>query len=63
VAILNFGTLLPEAAQVADKLNATLVDMRFVKPLDDALILQLAADHDVLVTWKRMPLWAARAAA
>jgi 1-deoxy-D-xylulose-5-phosphate synthase len=37
VAILNFGTLLPEAAQVADKLNATLVDMRFVKPLDDAL--------------------------
>jgi 1-deoxy-D-xylulose-5-phosphate synthase len=50
VAILNFGTLLPEAAQVADKLNATLVDMRFVKPLDDALILQLAADHDVLVT-------------
>ena len=50
VAILNFGTLLPEAAQVADKLNATLVDMRFVKPLDDGLILQLAADHDVLVT-------------
>ena len=33
VAILNFGTLLPEAAAVADKLNATLVDMRFVKPV------------------------------
>lgn len=50
LAILNFGTLLPEAAQVAEKLNATLVDMRFVKPLDEALILQLAADHEVLVT-------------
>ncbi|MDR8336005.1 1-deoxy-D-xylulose-5-phosphate synthase, partial [Acinetobacter baumannii] len=36
IAILNFGTLLPEAAAVADKLNATLVDMRFVKPLDTA---------------------------
>jgi 1-deoxy-D-xylulose-5-phosphate synthase len=35
---------------VADKLNATLVDMRFVKPLDTALILQLAGEHDVLVT-------------
>ena len=50
LAILNFGTLLPEAAQVAEKLNATLVDMRFVKPLDEALILQLAAAHEVLVT-------------
>ena len=39
-----------EAAAVADKLNATLVDMRFVKPLDTALILQLAGEHDVLVT-------------
>jgi 1-deoxy-D-xylulose-5-phosphate synthase len=35
---------------VADKLNATLVDMRFVKPLDNALILQLAAGHEALVT-------------
>ncbi|VTN14480.1 1-deoxy-D-xylulose-5-phosphate synthase [Raoultella terrigena] len=50
IAILNFGTLLKEAAQVADKLNATLVDMRFVKPLDNALILQLAAGHEALVT-------------
>ncbi|PLK96709.1 1-deoxy-D-xylulose-5-phosphate synthase, partial [Klebsiella pneumoniae] len=50
IAILNFGTLLPEAAAVADKLNATLVDMRFVKPLDTALILQLAGAHDALVT-------------
>lgn len=50
IAILNFGTLLSEAAAVADKLNATLVDMRFVKPLDTALILQLAGEHDALVT-------------
>jgi 1-deoxy-D-xylulose-5-phosphate synthase len=50
LAILNFGTLLPEAAAVAEKLNATLVDMRFVKPLDDALIIELAASHEALIT-------------
>lgn len=50
LAILNFGTLLPEAAQVAEALNATLVDMRFVKPLDEQLMLELAASHDALVT-------------
>jgi 1-deoxy-D-xylulose-5-phosphate synthase len=50
IAILNFGTLLPEAAKAAEALNATLVDMRFVKPLDNALILEMAARHDALVT-------------
>lgn len=50
LAILNFGTLLPEAEQVADAMNATLVDMRFVKPLDEQLILDMAARHDSLVT-------------
>jgi 1-deoxy-D-xylulose-5-phosphate synthase len=50
VAILNFGTLLPEALAAAEKRNATVVDMRFVKPLDDALIQELAASHEVLVT-------------
>lgn len=50
VAILNFGTLMPEAAKVAETLNATTVDMRFVKPLDESLILNLAETHDVLVT-------------
>ncbi|WP_455872050.1 1-deoxy-D-xylulose-5-phosphate synthase [Serratia proteamaculans] len=50
LAILNFGTLLPEAEQVAENLNATLVDMRFVKPLDEQLVLELAASHDTLVT-------------
>ncbi len=50
IAILNFGTLLPNAKAVAEKLNATLVDMRFVKPIDEALILQLAENHSLLVT-------------
>lgn len=50
IAILNFGTLLPEARKAAESLNATLVDMRFVKPLDENLILELAASHDTLVT-------------
>lgn len=49
-AILNFGTLLAEAEQVAEALDATLVDMRFVKPLDEALILEMAARHENLVT-------------
>lgn len=50
LAILNFGTLLPEAAATAEALNATLVDMRFLKPLDEALIAELAATHDSLIT-------------
>ncbi|QGY28243.1 1-deoxy-D-xylulose-5-phosphate synthase [Pantoea cypripedii] len=50
LAILNFGTLLPEAAAAAEALNATLVDMRFVKPLDEALITELAGSHDALIT-------------
>ncbi|MBF4257101.1 1-deoxy-D-xylulose-5-phosphate synthase [Vibrio anguillarum] len=50
IAILNFGTFLPNALEAADKLNATVADMRFVKPLDETLIRQLAAQHDVLVT-------------
>jgi 1-deoxy-D-xylulose-5-phosphate synthase len=50
VAILNFGTLLPTALQVGDQLNATVADMRFVKPLDKELVSQLATDHDLLVT-------------
>ncbi|MGP7733473.1 1-deoxy-D-xylulose-5-phosphate synthase [Oceanimonas smirnovii] len=50
IALLNFGTLLPEAEAAAAALNATLVDMRFVKPLDEALLLELAASHELLVT-------------
>ncbi len=50
VAILNFGALLDEALVAAESLNATVADMRFVKPLDEALIDELAAGHDLLVT-------------
>ncbi|MGX2970146.1 1-deoxy-D-xylulose-5-phosphate synthase [Ursidibacter sp. B-7004-1] len=50
VAILNFGTLLSEAKQVAEQYNYTLVDMRFVKPLDEKIIAELADSHQLLVT-------------
>ena len=50
VAILNFGTLLGSALQAAEKLDATVVDMRFVKPLDKEMVLKLAASHKLLVT-------------
>jgi 1-deoxy-D-xylulose-5-phosphate synthase len=50
VAMLVFGVQLAEAMVVADKLDATVVDMRFVKPLDESLVRVMAASHDLLVT-------------
>ena len=50
IAILNFGTLLPSALEAAEKLNATVADMRFVKPIDIDMINVLAQTHDYLVT-------------
>ncbi|CCQ09348.1 1-deoxy-D-xylulose 5-phosphate synthase [Pseudoalteromonas luteoviolacea B = ATCC 29581] len=50
IALLNFGTLLQYAKPAADELNATLVDMRFVKPLDTELLDELVKTHDRLVT-------------
>ncbi|MDN5864567.1 MAG: 1-deoxy-D-xylulose-5-phosphate synthase [Gammaproteobacteria bacterium] len=50
LAILAFGALVPTAGEVADKLDATLVNMRFVKPLDLDLIREMAAGHDHIVT-------------
>ncbi|MCG8673149.1 MAG: 1-deoxy-D-xylulose-5-phosphate synthase [Pseudomonadales bacterium] len=50
IALLVFGTALPEAITVADKFNATVADMRFVKPIDEELILELANSHELLVT-------------
>ena len=49
-AILCFGTLHQHAMKAADALNATVANMRFVKPLDHALIAELSASHDLLVT-------------
>jgi len=50
LAILCFGSFLKEAHPVAEKLNATLVDMRFVKPLDKQLLDELASTHKEFVT-------------
>ncbi len=50
VAILAFGTLLYPALQAAEKLNLTVVNMRWAKPLDVALLLKVAAEHEALVT-------------
>ncbi len=50
VALLAFGPLFSEARKAAEVLDATLVNMRFIKPLDVDLIRQLAASHDLLVT-------------
>lgn len=50
IAILNFGTLLTPVLEAAEALNATVADMRFVKPLDEALVLELAEQHELLVS-------------
>jgi 1-deoxy-D-xylulose-5-phosphate synthase len=50
LAILSFGTLLAQAAVIAAEVDATLVNMRFVKPLDETLLLELAKSHDAFVT-------------
>ena len=50
IAILAFGSMLQPSLEAAEELNATVANMRFVKPLDDDLILSLAENHDLLVT-------------
>ena len=50
IAILAFGTLLYPALKTAEKLDATVVNMRWVKPLDVELLLKVAAEHEALVT-------------
>ena len=50
IAILAFGTLLHPALAAAEKLGATVVNMRWAKPLDVALLLEVAASHEALVT-------------
>jgi 1-deoxy-D-xylulose-5-phosphate synthase len=48
--ILAFGALVSAAESIAERLDATVVNMRFVKPLDESLVLKLAAEHRALVT-------------
>jgi 1-deoxy-D-xylulose-5-phosphate synthase len=50
IALLAFGSLLEPALEAGDLLNATVANMRFVKPLDHALVKELALGHDLLVT-------------
>ena len=50
IALLAFGTMVAPALQAAEKLNATVANMRFIKPLDAALVAELASSHDLLVT-------------
>lgn len=50
IAILAFGSMLAPALEAGEKLDASVVNMRFVKPLDEALILQMAREHTLLVT-------------
>ena len=50
VALLAFGSLVAVAGEVGEALDATVANMRFVKPLDAALVAELAASHDLLVT-------------
>jgi 1-deoxy-D-xylulose-5-phosphate synthase len=50
LAILAFGVLVEPARKIADRLDATLVNMRFVKPLDEKLVMAIAARHQAIVT-------------
>jgi 1-deoxy-D-xylulose-5-phosphate synthase len=50
IAMLAFGAMVTPCEQVAENLNASLVNMRFIKPLDEKLIIEMAQTHDVLVT-------------
>jgi 1-deoxy-D-xylulose-5-phosphate synthase len=50
VALLAFGSMVRPALEAAESIDATVADMRFVKPLDEALVSELAGTHDYLVT-------------
>ena len=50
IAILLFGSLLANSTIAAEKLDATLINMRFVKPMDEALLRETARTHDIVVT-------------
>ncbi|MSR15240.1 MAG: 1-deoxy-D-xylulose-5-phosphate synthase [Gammaproteobacteria bacterium] len=50
VALLAFGSMVPLASEIGEHCNATVVNMRFIKPIDEALIVELAKTHELLVT-------------
>lgn len=50
IALLAFGSMVTPALEVGEKLDATVVNMRFIKPLDEEMILKMAESHDLLVS-------------
>ena len=52
VAVLAFGVMLAPALEVAEKLDLTVINMRFVKPLDETMVLDMARSHELLVTFE-----------
>lgn len=50
IALLSFGTLLEQAMEAGEKMDATVANMRFIKPLDESLLLELSGSHELLVT-------------
>jgi 1-deoxy-D-xylulose-5-phosphate synthase len=50
VAILAFGSMVKPALDAGEEINASVANMRFVKPIDDALVFKLATTHDVIIT-------------
>ena len=50
VALLAFGSMVNPACEVGEEIDATVANMRFIKPIDEALVTELAATHDLVVT-------------
>jgi 1-deoxy-D-xylulose-5-phosphate synthase len=50
LAILAFGTMVEPCERIAEELNATIINMRFVKPIDEMLIVEMCAEHDLIIT-------------
>src|ERR1700732_5446529 len=50
LAILAFGALVDSAQKIAERLDATLVNMRFVKPLDENMVISIAERHQAIIT-------------
>jgi 1-deoxy-D-xylulose-5-phosphate synthase len=60
LAILAFGALVDSAQKIAERLDATIVNMRFVKPLDEKMIVSIAARHRALITIEENAIMSAR---
>ena len=50
IAILAFGSMVADCEKIGEELDATVVNMRFVKPIDESLIIDMCANHDLVIT-------------